>query len=70
MSRLTSPLSGRTMETNVKADQLIHKNEEVLVIDEEDEYSWIFDQLYELEEYPRYQILYEYFTSSYSTTTL
>jgi hypothetical protein len=67
MSRLISRLRRRrTVETNIKADQLIHKNK-VPFVDAEDEYSWIFEQLYEREEFPRYQMLYDYFTSSYST---
>ncbi len=67
MSRLTSRLRRRRIvATNIKSDQLIHKNKAPFV-DAEDEYSWIFEQLYEREEFPRYQMLYDYFTSSCTT---
>ncbi|MEL7654851.1 MAG: hypothetical protein AAGU75_02965 [Bacillota bacterium] len=67
MSRLVSPLNDRVAEINVKEGEVIRKNDKMAVIESENTDDGILEQHYELEEYPQYQMLYGYFTSSHFT---
>ena len=66
--KLVSPATGRIMKINVKAGQVINENDEVLVIKVENSDAGFLVELDEHEEFPRYQMLYEYFTCNYFTT--
>lgn len=67
MQKLVSPVAGRIMEINVKAGQVINQNDEVLIIKAEDNGSGFLKEPDDHEEFPRYQMLYEYFTCNYFT---
>jgi acetyl/propionyl-CoA carboxylase alpha subunit len=68
MSRLVSPMGGRIKEINVRVGQVINQNDEVLVIEAENkDNEALKEQPDEQEEFPRYQMLFEYFTCSYFT---
>ena len=63
MRKLVSPMTGKIMQIKVKAGQVISRDDEVLTIESIDNEG--FKEKDEYEEFPRYQMLYEYFTCSY-----
>ncbi|MBR0596931.1 biotin/lipoyl-binding protein [Sinanaerobacter chloroacetimidivorans] len=65
MSKLVSPTAGKIQEINVKVGQVINEDDEVLIIDSLNAAKKALKEVDEYEEYPRYQMLYEYFTCSY-----
>ncbi|MPN34602.1 hypothetical protein SDC9_182096 [bioreactor metagenome] len=67
MGKLVSPVAGRIMEINVRAGQVINENDEILTIKSERNDAGSLKELDDHEEFPRYQMLYEYFACSYFT---
>lgn len=67
MSKLVSPLAGKILGINVKVGQEIKEDDEVLIIEAVNKNNGALIAQEEYEEFPQYQMLYEYFTCSYFT---